>query len=1688
MEFKRILGIDIGTNSIGCALLSLPKSIEDFGTSGSLEWLTSRIVPFDTDYMKAFIEGKNGSPQVITPAGNRRLKRGSRRLKHRYKLRRSRLIKVFKIINWLPEDFPLDNPKRIKEIIAEKGQFNFRISDYVPISEDSYKEFYKEFGYSEKEIDQVINKINFRRKTKGKEKSPEIKLLPEDWVVYYLRKKALTKPITKEELIRIIYLFNQRRGFKSSRKDLAETTVLEYNEFAKKLAEKEKYLNENYETKFVSITKVKKIVELGTEGKKGKKKFKIELEDPRIEPYEIEKKEKPDWEGKEFTFLVTQKLEKGKLKQNKPDIPKEEDWALCTTALDNRMGSKYPGEFFFDELIKAFKEKRDYKIRQYPVYRWRYKKELEFIWTKQCEFNPDLKNLNSNKEILEKLANILYPSQSKFRGPKINEFQNHDLLHIISNNIIYYQRELKSQKSLISECRYEKRRGVDGEVYGLKCIPKSSPIYQEFRIWQDIHNIRILRKESELNGKKKINIDETFKYLNENVKEKLFELFNSKDSISEKDILEIISQNATDNQIIIGKKDEETSHRINLFVNKKELKGNETKHRYRKVFKKFGFDGEYILNNPSKLNRIWHCDYSNDYADKEKTEKSILSALGWKNLNGKWEKSKNYVVFNLPLEVAKSIANLPPFKKEYGSYSALAIRKMLVVMRDGKYWQNPTEIVKEPDIISLDLFDKKLNELNNNQKKVLNRFLQTLTEVLKTSALIKQKLNEINHNPYKLELVSYQDLEKQVLKSFIDKKNDSDYLKGLKTYQAGYLIYGKHSEKDIPTINSPEEFNEYIKKELRNNSLRNPIVEQVIRETMLMVRDVWRKFGIIDEIHIEMGRDLRNNTEMRKKIFETQDKNFQEKERARKLLKELLNSANFEHYDENGNKIFTSFTVKPDPDNPLDIEKFRIWKNQSGLTDEELNKKLKDEKIPTEIEVKKYILWLTQKCRSPYTGKIIPLSKLFDSNLYEIEHIIPRSKIKNDSVNNLVICELGVNKAKGDRLAANFISESNGKCKFGEIEYSLLTYEDYLQYCKDTFKYQKAKYKNLLATEPPENFIERQINDTRYINRKLAQLLTPVVKDSKNIIFTIGSITSELKLNWGLNDVWKDILKPRFERLENILNTKLIFKDENDSNKYHFDLSLNPQLEKEGLKRLDHRHHALDAAIIAATTREHIRYLNTLNAADSNEEKRKYFLSLCKHKIRDFKLPWANFTSEVKNKLLSCVVTYKDSKPILSDPFNKYEKWKYKNGKWQKELEIQKKNDRWKAIRRSMFKEPIGTVWIKKIREVSLKEAIKIQAIWEEVKNDPILKKKAKYIYDDYAQKVIERVVQELGLSSKISNQDDKKITKYLNEVKVSSDNKALKTNRNTIYNLEGRFYEKIKIAEYVLYKAKRMSLDKKEYMEKLSIQNMYNDLPHFILEKSILDNYPEILKELELNQKYIIETNKKNNPVNRLLLEHILEYQNNPKEAFSAEGIDKLNKKAINRIGKPIKSITRLDGTINEEEIFRGAVFETDKGSNVYFVMYENNQTKKREFLKPNPSISVLKAIEHKNKIETFAPSRQGFSRIILSPGDLVYVPTIEQYDLIKENKLNRELINWDDIELISNRIYQVKKFTGNYCYFLKNDVASLIFPYSSRIGAGEFESQNISEYSVDDPPIRIKDVCIKIKVDRLGKITPSK
>lgn len=1504
---KKILGLDIGTNSIGGALIEMPELIDDFGKEGKILWLGSRIIPINGDYLQKFERGG----QTVTKAASRREKRGSRRLKHRYVLRRTRIIKVFKLLGWINENFPEDFKKELRN----NPDFKFNIGKFLPFDKSSIDEAAKLLGVKNKD-----GKLAFS----------------EDWVIYYLRKKALTKRVSLSELSRIIYMMNQRRGFKSGRKDLRNI-----DESA-------------IEKKWVETLVIDSVIKKAgsDKSKDGKTTYEISAGKHK---WEVKRKEEPEWEGKTYTLLFTEK--NGKL--STPQVPGEDDWELMMVALDNKIedSGKQVGEFFFDELVND----KNYKIRQQVVKRSKYRRELEAIWEKQSEFHTELKD----KSRLPDIAKLLY----KNNIAKQKEISDRDLLYVFSNDIIYYQRDLKSQKSLIGGCQYEKvKYKFNGEerYTGVRVAPVSSPEYQEFRIWQDIHNIRIFQKEKSEGGNLKLDVDVTKDFINNEIKEKLFQLFDNSYDVTQNKIFTIL-----DNKDI-----SENTHFINLFKSREKLKGNETKEFFRKVFNKNNFieEGSRILNDKKKFYKLWHILYSITSSDEVKSKKGIKSALS---------NPKNDL--NLPEEIIEILSGQPELKKDYKSFSSKAINKLLTVMRTGNYFD-----VKEISESTKDRIEKICN----------GEFDEGLDDFTRDN-IIKFFKREKEKN---LKDISISDFQ------------------GLPTWLACYVIYGRHSEK-MKTEKYKSFSDIDVMKLVPNNSLRNPVVEQVTRETLNVVRDVWKNFGQPDEIHIELGRELKKNSEERKKISDTNESNRSERERIKKLLYELINE-NFEEYVDKENKVLTKFVVKPNPESPLDIDKFRIWKSCSDDYKEEntkiysLEKLFKDgnkEKSPTLDEIKKYTLWLSQKCISPYTGKIIQLSKLFTTE-YQVEHIIPRSKLKYDSMDNLVICESAINPEpyKGNKLARLFIRQHSGQTlNINNVEYTIFTEDCYEQHCKTIFR--GAKLKNLLCEEIPDGFISRQLNDTRYITKKLNELLDPVSKNKEGLVFTIGSITSELKQNWGMNEVWKELLRPRFERLEKITDRKFIHSEIDDKGeKIHFHVSDNPRFE---LKRIDHRHHALDALIIAATTREHIRYLSSLNAVDSNEELKNVKKKLVKGKIRDFSLPWNKFTEEAKEKLDEVIVSFKSDKRIISKPKNKYLKWVERNGEWRKEFVNQKQKRNWLSVRRSMYKEnPLGIIWIKQIKKVNIAKAVEIE-MERRLAQNTIKQKTASYIYNKEHRELIRELISRLGES--------------ISEIK-----KHLK--KNPLLDTFGNKVDKIEIAEFVEYAANRVKIDKSFTEKKIET------IPYATEGKS---------------------------PIAVLLKKHLKEeYQNKPNEAFEGEGLENLFKK----MSKPIRKITTFEKKADPIS-FQGKIFEPDAGGIAYFVIYKNKSTKKHEKMY---SISVHEVVQRKIEGKAVADEKENFEIILLSPGDLVYVPT-------KEEIIDPKLINWADTKSLSKRVYKMVKSTRSQCYFIPHYVSKLISSYDEDKESCELGSQNCSEKTFNDEEF-IKNSCIKIQIDRLGNIRP--
>ena len=218
---------------------------------------------------------------------------------------------------------------------------------------------------------------------------------------------------------------------------------------------------------------------------------------------------------------------------------------------------------------------------------------------------------------------------------------------------------------------------------------------------------------------------------------------------------------------------------------------------------------------------------------------------------------------------------------------------------------------------------------------------------------------------------------------------------------------------------------------------------------------------------------------------------------------------------------------------------------------------------------------------------------------------------------------------------------------------------------------------------------------------------------------------------------------------------------------------------------------------------------------------------------------------------------------------------------------------------------------------------------------------------------------------------------------------------------------------------------------------------------------------------------------IQKILLNY-LKYKGSPEIAFSPEGLEELNKNlSIYNDGKPHKPIYKV--RIYEKGSGRFALGEKGRkykkyvqgAPNLYFGIYQGKD--KRSFA----TIPLNEVIERQKQGRPSVPeyNEKGAPLLFsLSPNDLVYVPVegenIEDIDFQNLSKEQKE------------RIYKTVSFTGNECYFIKSNIASLIKNYDAKTRIGELESKNKLEVTICSR-IRIKEVCIKLKVDRLGNIS---
>jgi CRISPR-associated endonuclease Csn1 len=319
--------------------------------------------------------------------------------------------------------------------------------------------------------------------------------------------------------------------------------------------------------------------------------------------------------------------------------------------------------------------------------------------------------------------------------------------------------------------------------------------------------------------------------------------------------------------------------------------------------------------------------------------------------------------------------------------------------------------------------------------------------------------------------------------------------------------------------------------------VRNPVVMKALYEVRKVINALIKTYGKPEVIRVEMARDM---VVPRAKRIE-QDKQRKENEKLNAEAEEKFKS------------IFPSGHASRD-----DKIKYR----------------------------------LAQECGwiCPYTGKSISMTSLFTSGQWDIEHILPYSRTLDDSYMNKTLCDAEFNRL-----------HKKGQTPwevFGEGQ-KAPEWEQILQRIKSL---PQSKQRKFVQKElgPIEDFITRQLNDTRHIAVAVKNYLACLGVD---VQFTRGSMTADLRYHWGLNSLLSD-------------------RDEKE--------------------RKDHRHHALDAIVIALTTR------SLYMALHMDAQRREQVKTMTSPKQPRFQVrqPWDSFRPDVEKALARIIVSHAASRKL----------------------------------------------------------------------------------------------------------------------------------------------------------------------------------------------------------------------------------------------------------------------------------------------------------------------------------------------------------------------------------------------------------------------------------------------------------
>ena len=664
-----------------------------------------------------------------------------------------------------------------------------------------------------------------------------------------------------------------------------------------------------------------------------------------------------------------------------------------------------------------------YSLKNQVFYRQDYKDEFEKIWECQARYHQELTSKLKKK---------------------------------LRDKYMFFQLPLKSQKRLVSICEFEnsqidvnKNGKTITKTIGMRACPKSSPLFQEFKVWQILNNIVVTDTLTNLSRK-----------LEQQEKEVLFKELTVKERLTKTAVLKTL---------------------------------------FKKTAKNYDLNYQAVEGNSTMSAFYWTCFRIATQEDKRKytnTEASKIIEIIEKQFKG----NTKILTFDAQLT-----------RKDYQ-------------MQDSyRLWHLLYSYINDESKTGTDRLLRQISKLTGLQKEEASIFAE-IDFPSQHGSLSAKAIRKIL--PYMKQGLEYSSACREV----------------------GYVVQKKQLDR---------------LEQLPHNSLRNPVVEAILNQMVHVVNAIIDTYGQLDEIHIEMARELKKSAEERHQIIERNEAANKRNQAVKaKIEKEFAG-------------------VKPV--SSTDVLRYRLY--QELLT--------KDGKA--------YTL---------YSETQIKPEELF-SDKFEIEHIIPQALLYDDSFANKTLETHKANNEKDARTAYDYVFERHGEEKANKYKQRV---EELRKAIGET------KYKNLLMTraELSDGFIERDLRNTQYIAKKAHEMLGQIAKD---VVPTTGAITKKLREDWGLVDLMKEL---NWDKYDKIGLTETFIKKKREIRQI-----------KDWTKRNDHRHHAMDALVIAFTTPSIIQYLNTLHAVGEMP-----------HGM--FRVPYDEFRAEAKSALENILISVKAKNKVMT--------------------------------------------------------------------------------------------------------------------------------------------------------------------------------------------------------------------------------------------------------------------------------------------------------------------------------------------------------------------------------------------------------------------------------------------------------